>query len=192
MTRYDANNILKRGLALIAILTLFANAAHGGDSPTKSRMAPWQENWEEVIGAAKKEGKVTIYGHVGPQLRIALTKAIKDELGLDLELVPGKGKEVLTRFATEMQTGLPSADILLGGAPALRTTPLMYDIWEKLEPLLILPEVLDTKAWPNGRLPFLDSQKKLIPLALEMDQFLVAHLRGFRARRGELLLSHHG
>jgi len=50
---------------------------------------------------AKKEGKIVIYGQVGPELRVALTKAFKDELGLDLELVPGKGNEIATRFLTE-------------------------------------------------------------------------------------------
>lgn len=134
--------------------------------------APGKESWESILSNAKKEGKITIYGQVGPDLRVALTKALKEELGLDLELVPGKGGEVATRFLTELKAGTPSADILLGGATTFRGNPEAYAAWEKLEPLLILPEVLDSKAWPNGKLPFIDSQKKIIPLVLQADQLL--------------------
>ncbi len=134
-----------------------------------------KDKWENILAEAKKEGTVKVYGQVGPELRVALTKAFKEELGLELELVPGKGIEVLTRFRTEWQAGLPSADILLGGATSLLPVPELYAAWDKLEPLLLLPEILDTRAWPNARLPFTDHQKKLIPLALQVNQLLVVN-----------------
>lgn len=88
-----------------------------------------------------------------------LPAKVKDELGLDLELIPGKGREVATRYSTELRAGIPSADILMGGASTFRADPDLYTFWDRLEPLLFLPEVLDSKAWPNGKLPFLDKQK---------------------------------
>ena len=134
-----------------------------------------REKWESTLTEAKKEGKITIYGQVGPELRVALMKSLKDELGLELELVPGRGIEILTRFRTENQAGLPSADILLGGATAFLPVPELYAAWDRLEPQLILPEVLDTKAWPNNKLPFTDNQKKLLPIALQVNQLLVVN-----------------
>ncbi len=51
----------------------------------------------------------------------------------------------------------------------------MYAAWDRLEQYLILPEVLSPKVWPNSKLPFLDSQKKLIPLVLQATQLMVVN-----------------
>lgn len=154
-------------LAAIQISFMLPQPAAAGPS--------WKEKWESTLTAAKKEGRVMIYGQVGPELRVALTEAIKKDLGIEMDLVPGKGGEVATRFTAEMQAGLHSADILLGGSSTFVGMPELYSVFEKLEPLLILPEALDVKAWPNSRLPFLDRQKKMIPLVLQANQFLVVN-----------------
>ncbi len=159
---------------LLAILFIVANPAYSADIAQKSA-AGVKESWERTLAEAKKEGKVMIYGDAGPDVRVALTKAIKEELGFDLDLVPGKSNEISIRFATELRAGIPSADMLLGGSTTVLTTPEVYNNIDKLEPLLMLPEVLDPKVWPNGKLPFLDSQKKMIPLVLAVDQLLVVN-----------------
>lgn len=161
------NKICVFFLAVIQLICLLPQDAAAGPS--------WKEKWESTVTAAKKEGRVMIYGQVGPELRIALTEAIKKDLGIDMDLVPGKGNEVATRFTAEMQAGLHSCDILLGGSSTFVGVPELYNVFEKTEPLLILPEVIDGKAWPNGRLPYLDSQKKVIPLVLQANQFLVVN-----------------
>ena len=150
-------------------------AADSADSLARGAKAPAKEHWGAIAAEAKKEGKVTIYGQVGPELRVALTEAVKKDLGLDMELVPGKGSEVANRFLTENRAGLPSADIVLGGASTFVSVPELYASWEKLEPLLFLPEVLDAKAWRNGKVPFLDSQKKVIPLVLEVTPTIIVN-----------------
>ncbi len=137
--------------------------------------ASGSQKWDQTLAEARKEGKITMYGQVGPALRIALTDAIKKDLGLEVNLVPGKGHEVLTRYATEIRAGIPSADIIIGGSTATRSDPELYATWSPLEPLLILPEVLDPRAWPSGKVPYFDKQKKLGPLTLEMDQFIVVN-----------------
>lgn len=164
-----------RAIFALTALLVSAGSGYGAEPISKTARSSWPEKWENTLTEAKKEGKLVVYGQVGPELRVALTEALKKEFGLNMELVPGKGKEVITRFATEMHAGLPSADMIMGGASTLRTDPETYAAWDNLEPLLILPEVLDPKAWPNGRLPYHDAQKKLIPLILEVTQNLVAN-----------------
>ncbi len=179
--------LLATGATVVGLLLAGCGAPSGLPQPTeksaelgeKSGLKPaqpsWQQKWENALTEAKKEGKVVIYGQVGPELREALTQALNRELGLDLELVTGKGSEVATRFLTETQAGIYSADILLGGASTFLTDPKMVGAWDKVEPLLILPEVLDGKAWPEGKLPFVDSQKRLIPLVLQVTQLLLVN-----------------
>ena len=161
---------LRKVIVLVIAVSLVAGVKAG---QVKAAAVP--EKWEQILAAAKKEGRVKIYGQVGPDLRVVLTKALKDDLGLDMDLVPGKGGEVAARFTSEIQAGVPSADILLGGSSTFVSVPELYNAFDKLEPLLVLPEVLDTQVWPNGRLPFLDKQTKLIPLVLQANQFLVVN-----------------
>lgn len=176
-SRLGVNGGLEGTYAMKKLIAIIAIAVVGlAMTPKSALSAPaWKDKWEKETAEARKEGKVVIYGQVGPELRVALGEAIKKDLGLDLELVPGKGGEVATRFTTEIRAGSPSADILLGGASTFIAVPELYAAWEKLEPLLILPEVVDSKAWPNGKLPFLDSQKKMIPLVLQATQLLVVN-----------------
>jgi len=168
-------NMRKTLFVLISISVLVYGTAYGADLPAKAARGTGQERWETTVAEAKKEGKVTIYGQVGPGLRVALTEAIKKELGLDMNLVPGSGRTVLTRYSTEVRAGIPSADIIFGGPNALRTAPELYDTWDNLEPHLIRADVTDSKNWPQGKLPFLDKQKKILPLALEVSQYLVVN-----------------
>lgn len=161
-------------VSIFAVLLSVA-AADSAYPPVKGAKALAKDKWGIIAAEAKKEGKVTIYGQIGPELRVVLTEAVKRDLGLDIELVPGKGIEVATRFMTEIRAGLPSADILLGGAATYVSSPELYASFEELEPLLFLPEVLDAKAWLNGKLPFWDSQKKVISLVMEVAQQIIVN-----------------
>lgn len=170
----NASFKLKNVVVIVSIAAIFSLTLPIFAAPSAAA-DNWKQDWERMSATAKKEGKIVIYGQIGPELRVVLTKVLKDELGLDLELVPGKGREVLTRFTAETKAGLPSADIMLAGASSFRPDPDVYASWEKLEPLLILPEVLQSQAWPNGKLPFLDAEKKLIPIVLQMNQYVVVN-----------------
>ena len=59
------------GWLLAALLTSAAFAA-----------APGQEEWERVLQAAKKEGKVSMIGPVGADRRDALTIAFEKKYGI--------------------------------------------------------------------------------------------------------------
>ena len=45
----------------------------------------WQEEWERVLQAAKKEGKVAMIGPVGAERRDALTIAFEKKYGISVE-----------------------------------------------------------------------------------------------------------
>ena len=47
--------------------------------------APGQEEWERVLQAAKKEGKVAIIGPTGADRRDALTIAFEKKYGIGIE-----------------------------------------------------------------------------------------------------------
>lgn len=116
-------------------------------------------NWDNLLQAAKKEGKVVIYTSAGSTLTVAMQKGIKAKYGLDLEFLPGRGEEISAKLKAERGAGLYLADLLIGGS----TIPLVlmkpYGLLDKLEPLLFLPEVTDPKVWWGGGLLWLDKDR---------------------------------
>ncbi len=154
---------MNRCLSITLLATLFLGLAlaacaapAGGEPAAKPTSAPasaaparaaWEEKWAATLAAARKEGKVAIYGFVGPELRDALTGAIKNELGFEVELVVGKGAEVSTRFMAEWKAGINAADIMLFGASTFLTNLDPEVVLDPIGPNLILPEVTGPAAW---------------------------------------------
>ncbi len=71
--------------------------------------------WAQVVSAAKKEGKVTIYSFsfIG-DLGVGLAKTFKERYGIQMEVVAGSGAVFLERFRVEARAGRYVADVLEG------------------------------------------------------------------------------
>ena len=83
-----------------------------GELPTSQDAA-----WAEVLAAAKKEGKLTLYSFtfIG-DLGVALAKTFKESYGIDLEVVAGSGAVFLERIKTEARANKNVGDILEGSS----------------------------------------------------------------------------
>lgn len=130
-------------------------------SPDLAKPA-WQTSWEKSLAVARNEGKIVLYGELGPGLRTALTQAIKDSFGIELEVVTAPTREIIQRLITERERNINLADAILLGTDF--TDIKAKGIIGPVEPLLIRPEVKDSSFWPGGSLPFLD--KDHLTLAL--------------------------
>lgn len=119
--------------------------------------------WETMVQEAKKEGRVILYVNWRPGTRVLLTQAFKDAYGIDLEFVPfSRGAEMLARAQAEKVAGLRVVDVLGGGAGTLLSFKQAGLLGSSLEPILTAPEVTNPAAWHGGKLPFLDSEKRMI------------------------------
>ncbi len=152
--------------------------------PTTPAKPAWQEKWDKTLTDARKEGKVIIYGEVLTELRAKLDKGIKDRLGLETEYLSGKSAELSTRYLKEREAGLASADILLMGCTTALTLIKPKGVLTSPEPYFILPEVLDTRAWPNNRLPFVDKDKTVIPIIAAYRNWIAVNTK--LVKEGEL------
>lgn len=134
---------------------------------------PWQVEWEKTLREAQKEGRVVVYGGgTAGALREHATKIVKEKLGFDLEAVSARGADIQARISSERRAGLYTSDIYASGQGEMYTTfkPLGWS--DPLESLLILPEVLDPKAWYGGKLPWGDKERKVFSWPLFADQEL--------------------
>lgn len=134
-------------------------------SPVKgATKAEWEIRWEKLVSAAKEEGKVVFYGEAGPVLQDKLIRVFKERYGIEVEILPGKAPEVAQKYLTERSANLSLADVLMTGQTTTLATIKPKGVLTSPKPYLILPEVLDAKAWPGGALPFLDKDELALAL----------------------------
>ena len=124
--------------------------------------AGWQKKWEEVRAKAKAEGKVVVLGPPGDQIREAITKGFAKAFpDISIEFSGARGGELATRIKAERDAGIYSADILINGTSTANAYFKPMKALDPVEPLLILPEVIDPKNWRDNRLEFSDRSTRL-------------------------------
>ena len=170
---------LSLGMTIIMIVVLVAGTLTGAETAWAaakakgSRAAGWQQKWNETLAAAKKEGKVTVYGELGPAARTGLSKAFKNRYGIEFEAVTGHDLEVITKYIQETRNGVYLADVVFGGSPTLLNILKSSVTLAPLNPNLILPEVKDPKAWPDGKIPFMDKDQLIVSSTLGRNMFAI-------------------
>ena len=66
------------------------------------------------IDAAKKEGKLTIYGTIVPQVMTLIQKGFEAQYGVKVEYWRGDATKVIDRVLTEWRAGKPGFDVVIG------------------------------------------------------------------------------
>ena len=107
--------------------------------------------WQGVIGAAKKEGKVVIGAPPGSDFRNEVQAMLKKRFDLDSEFIQAPGPSLMSKIVAEKQAGLVSVDAFLIG-PCTGNSLLKSDLFEPLAPAMIFPEVKDPAKWFGGHL----------------------------------------
>lgn len=115
-------------------------------------------SWDELVGAAKKEGNVTIYGAELGAARDAIRKAFKAKYDIDIDSTEGRPAEILAKLTAERRAGLYLADVGLMGNSTFIADIKPLKITLPLENLLVLPEVTDPAKWRTGKIPYLDKE----------------------------------
>jgi ABC-type Fe3+ transport system substrate-binding protein len=114
----------------------------------------WQEQWDRTVGAGRKEGRVVVFGPAGELIRNALVEAFgKSFPSIKLEYVGGRAAEQAARIHAERDGGVFSVDVFIGGAVTTMQLGSLGAL-ERLEPVLVTPEVKEAKYWRDGRLEF--------------------------------------
>ena len=127
--------------------------------------AAGQEDWEGILQAAKKEGKVSMIGPVGADRRDALTIAFEKKYGISVEYHADSGAGILPQLSAERKAERFLWDLVVTGTTTGLETLIPARVLDPLEPNLILPEVKDLRLWRNGALEFLDPGRQLLVMS---------------------------
>jgi iron(III) transport system substrate-binding protein len=121
--------------------------------------APTQTEWNKVVEAANKEGKIVAGIPASAELRKTLGEAFKARFsGIELEITNARGPSNAGKIAAEHAAGVRYYDILISGTQ----TPfnlLNAGILDPAEALLQIPEVRDHKRWFGGHM-WLDNARR--------------------------------
>ena len=146
---------MRRFSQLVSLLLLFLLCKPPGASAASDQTQPAsRQQWEKTVSAAKKEGKVVVFGPAGEIIRNALVEAFKNSFPtIAFEYVGGRAAEEATRIKAERDGGIYTVDVFIGGSVTSMELAALGAL-DPLEPALILPEVKDPKYWRDGRLEF--------------------------------------
>jgi iron(III) transport system substrate-binding protein len=120
------------------------------------------QEWEKVLAAAKKEGKVAVIGPVGADRRDVLVEPFQKKYGISVEYFADRGSGIGPRLTTERGAGQYLWDVVVTGTTTGLLVLLPPGMLDPMEPALILPDVKDPKNWRGGAPEFVDPAKRFL------------------------------
>ena len=140
---------------LLSVQLFFIGAVHSAEKPS------WQADWDTTLQAAKKEGQIMIYAAIGPyhpgifaQFQVAFPE-------IKVTLAHGNSSRISPRLLAERRAGKYLADVYLGGPTSLYGF-YKNQLFDPLAAQLVLPEILDTSLWWEGKHFYIDGERKYI------------------------------
>ena len=148
-----ARNFFSIGLFWVLI---FAPAVNSQQSKTTGSV-----EWDKLVDAAKKDGKVTLSIPASAEMRKQLEDQFKKRYGIEIEVFTARGSAGVRRMADEFKAGVRYFDLHVGGSSSIVSGMLDEGILDPIEPWLALPEVKDPNQWWGGHL-WVDNAKRFV------------------------------
>jgi iron(III) transport system substrate-binding protein len=144
------------GVALAALAAPFFVMPEAG-----AGAAPASAEWQKVVEAAKKEGRVVVGlgGGGGTDVRNLLTEGFQKqypEIKVDLTIFGG-GARLVSRVLTERRAGRYAWDVYTGGTTTAIENLIPAGVLDPVRPALVHPDVADPKKWFAGVHDFSDA-----------------------------------
>jgi len=134
--------------AASAVASAVASAAAvKPQAPTNTAAVP--STWDELLAAAKAEGKVVVTGAPDTDTRQKLPAAFKQRFGIEMEYLAG-ATEATARLQGERAAGQYTLDAELNGSDSVYGTLYANGWLDPIKPALLLPDAVDASKWKTG------------------------------------------
>ncbi len=120
--------------------------------------------FKELIDAARREGRVILYGVPSAALRQSLPPLFKQRFGVELELTGIDTNEAAQRAIRETAANNLAMDLISGGQTTFAVTLHPHGILEPIRPLLIHDDVNNAAVWLKGQPWFMDAEGRILRL----------------------------
>jgi len=167
MTNYAASlqskgdsQTLKQMRLVILLLISVVLVPDKFSSAAESRAA-WQMDWENTLRAAEQEGALVIYMTQAfePVFRETFQKKYPK---IKVTTATGRGPELSQRVMSERRADKFAVDLYISGNISPLTVFHRAKILEAIKPLLILPDVVDSSQWYEGKHHYDDPESRYI------------------------------
>lgn len=133
--------------AVVMCVLVWARVAHPQAGP----------DWEQIVAAAKREGKVVIKGPPATETSDALTVGFQKKYPqIQAEVTAMTGNQMATKLITELNAGMYLADLIITGTTTALEVLLPANAIVPVAPFLAGPNVRDASVWRGGKLSFGD------------------------------------
>lgn len=150
-----------RGFCL-SLIAVFGMATSSWAATTMSA-AEAEAEWNRVLAAAKKEGKVSVaLGDSALRETRPVWEAFRAKFGIDLTLSGGSGSQVSRRLLAEKAAGIVDVDVVGIGVASINSVLIPNQLVVPMAPLLFLPEVTDTSLWWDGKHWYGDAEQRYL------------------------------
>ncbi len=144
MGRNEPTKGMKRSLSATAVIAVALTSALGAVSASASQ-------WDEIVAAANTEGEVEVHGGPGKVYEEVLTEGFRRAYPQIKIIFSGlSGRDAIPQIMREREAGIYNWDVYVGGTSSILQSLKPIGAFAPLRPALVLPEVLDDKAWFGG------------------------------------------
>ncbi|HLB28971.1 MAG TPA: ABC transporter substrate-binding protein [Dehalococcoidia bacterium] len=167
MKRWPIAVVLLAGLLALAACAAEEKGTPAPAGSTAATQDLWQQEWDQLVQAAKKEGKVAVVGPVGPDNRRAHIEPFEKKYGISVDYLGVQGPEFTPRLEAERGAGQYLWDVYIGGITHM--VPLLpKGFFDPIGPALVLPEVKEPQNWQGGKgLYFFDKERLVVMMSLQ-------------------------
>jgi iron(III) transport system substrate-binding protein len=116
----------------------------------------------KLIAAAKGEGTVVVDGPPIDATREALTKGFEKAYGIPVAYISSGSSQSAARVRAERAAGKYLLDVLISGSDTPVMTFMPNGWLDRVEPILVAPDVIDRRKWKDGHLLFEDDQHTIL------------------------------
>jgi iron(III) transport system substrate-binding protein len=142
-----AHSVTVALLAAFSLSVLVLPAAHGAQAT-----ANFEQEWSNLIAAAKQEGTVAIASGGAPSRQYRpVVDVFAKKFGLKVEVSTGSATDTVNRVLAERKAGRYSMDVALISSRENNQRLVPSESLVPLTPLLIHPEVVNASNWYGGR-----------------------------------------
>ena len=141
-------------ITLLTVSVLLGSAVAYGASAT-------DPGWEKIVAAAKKEGKVVMFGPTGADVRDAFTLGFQKKYPeIEVDFSGLQGAQVAPKLLAELGAKQYRTDLIVAGTTTALEGLAPVNAIVPMQPFLVGPESRDLSKWRGGKLHFSDDAGK--------------------------------
>src|SRR5918992_5432910 len=117
-------------MKLFLQVVLVVALSHRADNALAQSSQARPSEWEKVVEAGRKEGKVVASIPPSAELRKLMELTFPKRYGIGVEFVPARGGAIIRRMVDEAKSGVQYFDLHIGGTESIITGLLPESVLE--------------------------------------------------------------